>query len=94
MNSGLQCLSNTAPLCDFMVSGRCDAEINRTNPLGTKGELTTEFSELLQDIWSGRMSSVAPRDFKWKLERFAPQFSVRLRIFFFFFFFFFFLECF
>ncbi len=75
MNSGLQCLSNTGPLCELMVSGKCDAQINRTNALGTKGELTTEFSELLQDMWSGRMSSVAPRDFKWKLERFAPQFS-------------------
>lgn len=75
MNSGLQCLSNTVPLAEFMVTGRCDEQVNRNNPLGTKGELLTEFADLLQDIWSGRMSAVAPRDFKWKLERFAPQFS-------------------
>ena len=75
MNSGLQCLSNTAPLAEFMVSGASEKEANKDNPLGSNGELLADFSELLQDMWSGRMSAVAPRDFKWKLERFAPQFS-------------------
>lgn len=75
MNSGLQCLSNTVPLAELMVSGQFDAQVNRDNPLGTGGELVAEFADLLQDMWSGRLSSVAPRDFKWKLERFAPQFS-------------------
>lgn len=75
MNSGLQCLSNTVPLARFMITGEYEREINRDNPLGTGGELVSEFADLLQDIWSGRLTSVGPRDFKWKLERFAPQFS-------------------
>lgn len=75
MNSSLQCLSNTAPLTDFFLTDRYKPDINRDNPLGMKGEVADEYADLVKELWSGTHSAVAPREFKWKLERFAPQFA-------------------
>jgi ubiquitin carboxyl-terminal hydrolase 4/11/15 len=40
-----------------------------------QGELAIAFGELLRKLWSSGRTSVAPRAFKSKLSRFAPQFS-------------------
>ena len=40
-----------------------------------QGELAVEFGELLRKLWSSGQNTVAPRSFKTKLGRFAPQFS-------------------
>ena len=38
-------------------------------------ELADQFAAFLKELWSGEYRSLAPRDFKWKLEKFAPQFA-------------------
>ncbi|GFS44516.1 ubiquitin-specific protease 9 [Actinidia rufa] len=50
-------------------------EINDQNPLGLHGELALAFGELLRKLWSSGRTPIAPRAFKVKLARFAPQFS-------------------
>lgn len=40
-----------------------------------QGELALAFGELLRKLWSSGRTPVAPRAFKGKLARFAPQFS-------------------
>lgn len=40
-----------------------------------QGELALAFGELLRKLWSPGKAPVAPRAFKGKLARFAPQFS-------------------
>jgi ubiquitin carboxyl-terminal hydrolase 4/11/15 len=75
MNSALQCLSNTPELRDYFVSKVFEEEINVDNPLGNKGALAEAFGHLIQQLWSGFGTSFQPRDFKWSLARFAPQFS-------------------
>uniref|UniRef100_A0A8C5LEJ9 Ubiquitin carboxyl-terminal hydrolase n=1 Tax=Jaculus jaculus TaxID=51337 RepID=A0A8C5LEJ9_JACJA len=75
MNSALQCLSNTAPLTEYFLKDEYEAEINRDNPLGMKGEIAEAYAELIKQMWSGRDSHVAPRMFKTQVGRFAPQFS-------------------
>ncbi|XP_006171026.2 ubiquitin carboxyl-terminal hydrolase 4 isoform X2 [Tupaia chinensis] len=75
MNSALQCLSNTAPLTDYFLKDEYEAEINRDNPLGMKGEIAEAYAELIRQMWSGREAHVAPRMFKTQVGRFAPQFS-------------------
>ncbi|CAI5971344.1 unnamed protein product [Closterium sp. NIES-65] len=50
-------------------------EINRSNPLGMEGEMATAFGELLRKLWAPGRDPVAPRAFKARLSRFAPQFS-------------------
>ncbi|XP_058770669.1 ubiquitin carboxyl-terminal hydrolase 9-like [Vicia villosa] len=74
MNSALQCLVHTPPLVEFFLQDYTD-EINRDNPLGMSGELALAFGDLLRKLWSSGRTAIAPRAFKGKLARFAPQFS-------------------
>ncbi|XP_050377387.1 ubiquitin carboxyl-terminal hydrolase 9-like [Argentina anserina] len=74
MNSSLQCLVHTPPLVDYFLQDYSD-EINTDNPLGMHGELALAFGELLRKLWSSGRTAIAPRAFKGKLARFAPQFS-------------------
>ncbi|XP_031094447.1 ubiquitin carboxyl-terminal hydrolase 9-like isoform X1 [Ipomoea triloba] len=74
MNSALQCLVHTPPLVEYFLQDYTD-EINRHNPLGMHGELALAFGDLLRKLWSSGRTPVAPRVFKGKLGRFAPQFS-------------------
>ncbi|XP_032242140.2 ubiquitin carboxyl-terminal hydrolase 4 [Nematostella vectensis] len=75
MNSGLQCLSNTMTLTKYFLSKEYVDELNTDNPLGMKGEIAKAYADLLNQIWSGQSSSIAPRQFKMQVGRFAPQFS-------------------
>ncbi|KAJ8439349.1 hypothetical protein Cgig2_022486 [Carnegiea gigantea] len=61
MNSALQCLAHTPKLVDYFL-GDYNKEINHDNPLG-------------MDLWAPGAMPVAPRTFKAKLSRFAPQFN-------------------
>ncbi|XP_054823916.1 ubiquitin carboxyl-terminal hydrolase 10-like isoform X2 [Prosopis cineraria] len=74
MNSAIQCLVHTPPLVKYFLQDYSE-EINVDNPLGMHGELALAFGELLRKLWSSGRSAVAPRAFKGKLARFAPQFS-------------------
>lgn len=57
MNSTLQCLAHTTPLQRYFLSGDYAGDLNRDNPLGTGGELATEFAGLLADMWGTASSS-------------------------------------
>ena len=52
-------------------------ELNPDNPLGMGGAIAEAFGSLLQRLWSpgAFQTSIAPREFKAQLQRFAPQFS-------------------
>lgn len=52
MNSTLQCLGHTQPLQQYFLSGEFRRELNRSNPLGTGGELATAFASLLAEMWT------------------------------------------
>ncbi|SCV70333.1 BQ2448_1727 [Microbotryum intermedium] len=75
MNSALQCMSNTKELQEYFSSGVYKSEINRTNPLGMRGQVAESFGQLIERLWSTSSGAYAPRDFKQALSRFAPQFS-------------------
>lgn len=45
------------------------------NPLGMGGAVAVAFGKLIETLWASGGSSFAPRDFKYNLARFAPQFS-------------------
>ncbi|KAG2676917.1 hypothetical protein I3760_12G073900 [Carya illinoinensis] len=74
MNSAIQCLVHTPPLVEYFLQDYSE-EINKENPLGMNGELAIAFGELLRKLWSSGRTTIAPRAFKGKLARFAPQFS-------------------
>ncbi|KAL8150318.1 hypothetical protein V2J09_020126 [Rumex salicifolius] len=74
MNSALQCLVHTPLLVEYFL-GDYFTEINKKNPLGMQGELAIAFGDLLRSMWSSGRTAIAPRVFKGKVARFAPQFS-------------------
>lgn len=75
MNSALQCMSNTYELQQYFVSGVYREELNADNPLGMGGAIAEAFGSLITNLWNGQGGSFWPRDFKFALSRFAPQFS-------------------
>lgn len=74
MNSALQCLAHTPKLVDYF-HGDYSKELNHNNPLGMDGEIALAFGDLIRKLWAPGATPVAPRTFKSKLSRFAPQFS-------------------
>ncbi|GFP98729.1 ubiquitin carboxyl-terminal hydrolase 5 [Phtheirospermum japonicum] len=74
MNSAIQCLVHTPEFAQYFREDY-HQEINRQNPLGMVGELALAFGDLLRKLWAPGRAPVAPRPFKNKLARFAPQFS-------------------
>lgn len=75
MNSSLQCLSHTDPLVDYFLEDKYKTDVNTVNPLGMRGEVAEEYADLVKKLWSGNCGSMAPRELKHKIERFAPQFA-------------------
>ncbi|XP_071439299.1 ubiquitin carboxyl-terminal hydrolase 15-like [Hetaerina americana] len=75
MNSVLQCMSNCPPITDYFLNGEHHRELNTNNPLGMGGEIAKAYGDLVQNMWSGRQSSISPHQFKMQVGRFAPQFS-------------------
>uniref|UniRef100_A0A6G1SB64 Ubiquitin carboxyl-terminal hydrolase n=1 Tax=Aceria tosichella TaxID=561515 RepID=A0A6G1SB64_9ACAR len=75
MNAALQCLSNTPPLTNYILTDKFVDDINTNNPLGMHGEIARTYAELIKVIWSGNHTSFLPREFKCAVSRFAPQFT-------------------
>lgn len=59
----------------YCAAGVYRDELNPDNPLGMRGQVAEAFGQLIERLWHGTGSSVAPREFKQALARFAPQFS-------------------
>ena len=56
MNTTLECLAYTEPLKRYFLSGDFQNDLNRDNPLGTGGELATQFAHLLAKMWVSEQS--------------------------------------
>ncbi|TKY62744.1 Ubiquitin carboxyl-terminal hydrolase 5 [Spatholobus suberectus] len=74
MNSAIQCLVHTPEFARYFREDY-HREINWQNPFGMVGELALAFGELLRKLWAPGRTPIAPRPFRSKLVRFAPQFS-------------------
>ena len=74
MNSGLQCLSNTYALTEFILNNSYRSQINTNNRIGSKGKIITAYAELIKEMWTGSASSVSPWSLKKALGSFASQF--------------------
>jgi len=75
MNSSLQCLNNTAPFTEYFLANKYKEEINKTNPLGNKGNVAEAYASLCKGLWSGQSASLAPRNVKSVISKYAPQFE-------------------
>lgn len=59
----------------YVLSDAYAADVNRINPLGSKGRMVDEFAALLRRLATRDTSCVAPRAFKATLARCKPQFA-------------------
>ena len=75
MNSIIQCVNHIEPLTKFFLTGEFSKQINRNNPLGSGGMVSTAYAQLLSDIWGGDYSVLAPRLLKRAVASFSPQFN-------------------
>lgn len=60
---------------EYFLRGQYLKEINLSNPLGTKGELSRSYGKLIAKMWFDRDSSTAPSALKQAIGRFQPMFS-------------------
>lgn len=75
MNSIIQCVNHVDPLTQYLLKGDYLKDLNRKNPLGSGGMVSTAYSQLLRDMWGGEYSVLAPRILKQAVATFAPQFN-------------------
>lgn len=75
MNSGLQCLSNTALLTKYFLMDFYKTDINKDNPLGMSGKLAKAYAGLVKDMWEGTENKTAPWDLKKTLGSKISRFS-------------------
>ncbi|KAJ3081686.1 ubiquitin-specific protease doa4, partial [Rhizoclosmatium hyalinum] len=75
INSTLQCLSGTVPLARYFLGGNYRKGINRSNPMGTKGVIVEEFSQIIKSMWGGQESIITPAQFKERIGEYAEQFK-------------------
>ena len=76
MNSALQCVRSVEELTKYFLTGASDEEINNENPLGNNGNVARAYGKLLRMIYADNpTNSIAPRDFKNTVGRYAPSFS-------------------
>ncbi|CAN6834887.1 unnamed protein product [Brassica oleracea] len=64
MNSAVQCLAHTPPIHEYFLRDHTH-----------QGELAKAFGKLLTELWSSGTNAVAPRVFKKKVDKAAPQFT-------------------
>jgi len=73
MNSMLQCIFSTVPLCSYFMSQKFKKDINSKSSM--KGQFVSAFSNLLYDaLKNSKNKQIKPSLFKKELEKFAPQF--------------------
>ncbi|CAI9541572.1 unnamed protein product [Staurois parvus] len=75
MNSILQCLCNTPHLAEYFHKNYYQADINRSNLLGHKGEVAEEFGIIMKALWTGQYKYISPRDFKVTIGKINDQFA-------------------
>ena len=61
IGSAIQCLSNCQPLIDYFLAEIYTKDLNVKNPMGTGGELTLAFAELVCTNWQDSYDCIVPK---------------------------------
>ncbi|KAG9230957.1 hypothetical protein BJ875DRAFT_135688 [Amylocarpus encephaloides] len=76
MNSALQCVRSVEELTKYFLTGTATDELNTENPLGNNGQVAIAYARLLDEMYKESVpTSVAPRNFKTTIGKYAPSFS-------------------
>ena len=74
MNSGIQCITAIEDLTEYFFTNAFVPDINTSNPLGTKGELSIAYAKLVKKMLCGDESYVSPSVLKRAIGKFQPMF--------------------
>ncbi|XP_064398355.1 ubiquitin carboxyl-terminal hydrolase 15-like isoform X3 [Halichondria panicea] len=72
MNSVLHCLSNTVSLTNYFLEDY-KKHIDTTSTLGTGGAIAEAYAALIEELWCGKGSVIAPKHFLVQVRRYASQ---------------------
>ena len=75
MNTALQCILHTSALKNFLMSENLEKEINKNNPLGTKGEILLALADLFRSYWRTSFGRINPSKFKYLVGRHLSTFE-------------------
>lgn len=76
MNSALQCIGHSPVFREYFLSHRFEDDINKRNPLGSRGLVTVAYSRLVQALWRERdMSYFIPNKFREEFIKFRHHFE-------------------
>ncbi len=75
MNSALQALLHNEIIKQFFLGEKWQNQINLSNPLGTRGEFSKSFADLLGNYWFASNYKVIPRNFKFTMQRHLTTFE-------------------
>ncbi len=76
MNSALQCVRGVEELTKYFLTHEAHKEINPDNPLSHNGEVAGAYGRLLEELYRDPApGSIAPRNFKSTIGRYAAAFS-------------------
>ena len=67
-------MSNVPPLTEYFHNKNWRNELNYDNPLGMKGEIASNYAELVETLWSGQYSYTVPRNFKVQFDVLSTRF--------------------
>ncbi|KAK9465423.1 hypothetical protein V1512DRAFT_265864 [Lipomyces arxii] len=75
MNSIVQCLAGTSLLARFFLTGTYKKSINPNNKLGSKGELTFAFGNLVWSLYNDQCTFLVPTVMRGVVGKLNPEFS-------------------
>lgn len=76
MNSALQCIGHSPIFREYFLSHRFEDDINKRNPLGSRGLVTVAYSRLVQALWHERdLSYFIPNKFREEFIKFRHHFE-------------------
>jgi len=75
MNSGLQCISHTSLLRDYLMKGYWKKELNLTSIHSMKGKMVKAYVKVLENLWSSNNGPYRPTEFKSVISKHTPSFE-------------------
>jgi len=75
MNSGLQCISHTVLLRDYLLKGYWKKELNLTSIHGMKGKMVKAYVKVLENLWGKNDGPYRPTEFKSVISKHTPSFE-------------------
>ena len=75
MNTGIQCLSNCELLTKYILGKYYEKDINKTNPIGSQGDIIDKFAKLITHLWYGNKDCLYPLQFKQAFGKFYQAFN-------------------